>query len=220
MNDNCCTPGGLPAPAAPGLNPEAFDPCKSAIPVVICDGAPAGPVTLTGADCAGAPVDAAAPKGQIAYAVQPAGQVYKVQLCAPGAQDRELVVLCKANGDKVTLQYDVLTTPPTLVSQFNLNTNAADTTPLTALTDCGIEKLDYGSAVPYCLDGVSYTRIDVFDAQSQFVIGSVWQDEAGVQVVAPSGATIGQCVLNPPCKVPCQTSAVEFTELLINIKDF
>ena len=199
MNDNCCTPGGLPAPAAPGASATPFNICSGALPVVICGTAPTPvtiaptPITLTGADCASAAVTLTATAGSASYAVQPAGHVYKVQLCAPGAQDRELVVLCKANGDKVSLQYDVLTTPPTLISQFNLNTNTVDATPLSALTQCGLEKLDYGSAVEYCAGGLAYTRIDVFDAQNQFVVGSIWQDEQGAQVAAPAGATLGRC---------------------------
>ena len=121
------------------------------------------------------------------------GTALLVKLCTSSAKDSELVILCKVNGDKVALQYDITLTPPALLSQFNLNTNTADVTPISALSNCGIEKLDYGSAVDYCVSGVAYTRIDVFDAAAQFVVGSIWQNDQGLQVAPPASAVKGSC---------------------------
>ena len=152
------------------------------------------------------------------------GTALLVKLCTPASQDGELVLLCKANGDKVALQYNVTVTPPALLSQFNLNTNAVDTTPISALVNCGMDKLDYGSAIEYCAAGISYTRIDVFDAQNQLVVGSIWQNEQGAQIAAPLNAKIGRCAaktcdLVDGC-LPAQTSPLLSNEGSIQIDQF
>lgn len=192
-NSLCCPTTDLPAPAVGGPPLKVFDQCTGAQPVVIC-GAPAPvDITLTGADCLDVPVNTTAPEGQIAYGVQPAGHVYTVKLC-PSATDRELLLLCDTNGDKVALQYDVNTQPPTLLSAFNLNTNAVYAGPVASLAQCGQEKLDFVGPYAYCDSGIGIHRTDIVDAQLGVVVGQIWTDDAtGAQIPAPAAATMGVC---------------------------
>lgn len=123
---------------------------------------------------------------------QAPGTVFDVRVIEP--LDREFINMCDpTNNHKVTLQYDVATVPPTLLSAWNLSTNAAYVGVVANLVECVSEKLDYGSPMAYCSGGQNYTRTDVFNALTQALVGSVWQDSAGTVVAQPPSPTIGAC---------------------------
>jgi hypothetical protein len=120
------------------------------------------------------------------------GTALTVKLCKDNT-DRELITLCAPNGDKIVLQYDVTTVPPTLSSAWNLTTNTAYAGATSTLTDCGAEKVDVSAGEDYCLSGVNYTRIDIIDVKTLLPAGTLWLNDAGSPVVAPVGATKGIC---------------------------
>lgn len=123
---------------------------------------------------------------------QAPGTVFDVRVIEP--LDREFINMCDPiNNHKVTLQYDVATVPPTLLSAWNLSTNAAYAGVVANLVECVSEKLDYGSPMAYCSGGQNYTRTDVFNALTQALVGSVWQDSAGTVVAQPPSPIIGAC---------------------------
>ena len=95
------------------------------------------PLVLTGEDCDGAPVIVNGAIGTHMTVVQAPQTVFSVRIC----ETSELVRRCDpVTGDEILLQYDVSTTPPTLLSATNLTTGTPYTGDLTALISCDTEK--------------------------------------------------------------------------------
>lgn len=112
-----------------------------------------------------------------------------------GILDRELVIKCTQAGQKISLQYDVETVPPTLLSAFNLDTNTPFVGDIADLIECVGEVIDIGAPINFCSGGLDFTRTDIFDAKTGVVIGSIWQDSAGLQVIPPPAPIKGECYL-------------------------
>lgn len=122
----------------------------------------------------------------------------QVQVVGSPDTDNEVITLCNALGEAVVVQYDVTTVPPTEVSRWNLVLNAAE--PPGTLSRCtDQELLDVGAPINYCAGGIEYTRTDYFNAQTQAVIGSIWQDDTGAMVTPPVGPTKGTCASLATC---------------------
>lgn len=193
----CCpTPG-------PGITPHIV-PAATTTPepcVTIC-ALPApdvgAPVTLGGQDCTGAALDATGTVGQLTQIVQAPGQVLSVRMCAEQtpAIDREMVVACNAAGDKVVVQYDVSTVPPTELARTNLNTGAVE--PAGALVNCDNDDDDIEVVgVKACLNGVSLPGLAVVKdggVGASTVLSELWRDPAtGNWGALPAGAVVGEC---------------------------
>lgn len=114
-------------------------------------------------------------------------------ITVPPPVDNELLLMCAPNGDRISVQYDVTTTPPTLKSAWNLSTHSAYGGTIDVLKDCGTEKIEMGAPVNYCASGANVTRTDIFDAQTGLVVGSLWQDDTGAPIAIPVGAAKGIC---------------------------
>jgi len=194
----CCPPPG------PGLRPHLLPtPTASAEPCVkICDpvttvAGTGADITLGGQDCTGAALAATGATGAITQIVQAPGQVLAVRMCAPEPQlDREMVVACNAAGDKVVVQYDVTTVPPTELARTNLNTGAAE--PAGALVQCDNDDDDIEVVgVRACLNGVSLPGLAVVKdggTGASTVLSELWRDPtAGTWGALPAGAVVGEC---------------------------
>ena len=107
--------------------------------------------------------------------------------------DREIVFRCTQAGETVSLQYDVLTNPPTLLSAFNISTNSPFVGAIADLVACNTEQLDFVGPVNFCAAGNDVTRTDIFDAKTSSVIGSFWQDNTGAIILPPATVVKGQC---------------------------
>jgi hypothetical protein len=147
--------------------------------------------TTNGVDCAGLPISVTGSQGQLVQTVPHPNAVQKVQICN-GVNDREQQLLCTPEGEKVLLQYDETTIPPTLLSAWNLNTNSAYVGAIASLSDCGAEKIDLRST-DYCAAGTNYTRVDFIDTTTLLPIGSIWLDDSGQPTAQPIGAVKGVC---------------------------
>jgi hypothetical protein len=119
--------------------------------------------------------------------------VYKVQLCDP-SQDRELVKRCDPDtGAEILFQWDVTTTPPTLLSATDLTTGAAWAGDAATLVSCGGPALESDDR-DVCVDGVSLSQWVVKkDGEPTGVV--YYTDAAGQLVAVPATAviTVGAC---------------------------
>lgn len=200
-NDNCCNQlGMLPQPAVPGPAIIVHDPCALSDKVSIC-GTSEAPFELVGADCAGAPVATTVEPNQGGYAVQPAGHVYTVKLCAPNQiLDREMSVLCAPDGSKVVVQNVTPTDAPLGTAPVFEAWTLAGTAwvgDTATLADCGAEKIDIAPAAFFCDAGREVTRTSVWDVSVSPAVlaGNIWQDIHGTVIAAPVASTLfsGQC---------------------------
>lgn len=105
------------------------------------------------------------------------------------AVDRETVIACNAVGQRILVQYDVTTVPPTELARTNLFTNAAE--PPGALVPCAV-----GSDIEQtegCAAGVPSTRVRVFNPTTGALVSQTFLDAAGGVLAAPAGWTPGAC---------------------------
>lgn len=178
---------------APSGTPLAGDWVLAVAPskVFVCPApaTPPPPITVTGADCAGAPL--AVTGTNLIQTVPHPNAVQKVQLCK--STDNEIVQLCTDSGSKIVLQYDTVSVPPLLLSAWNTSTNAAYTGAIAALKDCATEKVDITEGEDYCLAGVNYTRVDGLAVDTGLPVWTMWLNDAGVPVAAPVSAVKGVC---------------------------
>jgi hypothetical protein len=156
--------------------------------------------TANGEDCAGLPVSVAGVQGQLIQTVPHPTAVQMVKICPPSPKvfDREMVVMCAPDGTKVAIQNVTaedapLGTAPTFEA-WTLN-GAPYVGSITALTDCGTEKVDISTGEDYCAAGVNYTRVDFIDTTTLLPIGSIWLDDNGTPVGQPAGAAKGLCAI-------------------------
>jgi hypothetical protein len=193
-NDNCCGTGGLPTPTNQGpFVPR--DPCEMATLVKICD-ASSVPPTVTGEDCAGAPLVVTDPK--VVLTVPAPGAVQLVKFCTPtGSLDREFSTLCAPDGTKVLIvtAWDTtapLATAPTIEAYTLAGTMYAGD--LALLTDCAAEKLDVVSE-EYCAGGFGYERTSFYDVSTMppTLAATLWRDQSGAAVADPGAGFIGAC---------------------------
>jgi hypothetical protein len=158
---------------------------------------PPSTITLEGQDCSGTALDQTGIDGRLVQAVQPAGQVYRVQFCNPSPSkfDREIVMLCAPDGTKVMIQNVTAEDAPLgtapVFEAWNLNgTPYAGS--IAALTDCGGDKVNTEHN-DYCASGVNYTRVDGLSETTGLPVWTIWLNDAGVPVAQPVGAVKGVC---------------------------
>jgi hypothetical protein len=164
--------------------------------VKICEPNPPVPFTVTGEDCAGAPLAVSDPK--VVLTVPAPGAVQLVKFCTPtGSLDREFSTLCAPDGTKVLVvtAWDTtapLSTPP-VVETYTL-AGAAYTGDRALLTDCAAEKLDIVSE-EYCAGGFGYERISFYDVSTQppALAATLWRDQSGAAVADPGTGFVGAC---------------------------
>jgi hypothetical protein len=162
--------------------------CGHAQPVFICNPG----------DMAGASTVVVTPDANAIFPVslvQPAGSSLLVTIAnQPAPIDRELILLCAPNGDRIVLQYNVATTPPTLAASWNLTANAAYTNSIGILSACSAgADIELLPALDFCSLGVSYTRVDLLDTATKTIVGSIWQDATGAVVPIPGRVMRGVC---------------------------
>jgi hypothetical protein len=155
--------------------------------------------TLQGQDCAGLPLTATGPIGQLTQVVQAPGQVLTVRMCpTTQAQDREMVMLCAPDGVRVIIQNVTPDTAPLgtapVIEAWTLS-GAPYTGVVADLVDCGIDKVNTERS-DYCAAGQNYTRVDGLSETTGAPVWTVWLNDVGVPVAAPSGAVKGICVVN------------------------
>ena len=196
-NGNCCPTTGLPTPAVPGpaLPDSVFNPCETATYVKICSDT--APITVTGADCAGAPLTVT--NANVVLTVPAPGAVQLVKFCAPtGELDREYSTLCAPDGTKVLVvaawdKTAPLTTAPA-IEAYTL-AGAPYTGDRALLTDCAAEKLDVVSE-DYCVAGVQYERVSFYDvtATPPTLSATLWRNGLGAVVSNPGEGKVGACL--------------------------
>lgn len=199
-NGNCCPTPGLPTPAVvgPALPRSNPSPCDMATPVYICEQTPPTPITVTGADCAGAPI--AVTDSHVMLTVPAPGAVQLVKFCTPtGEFDREYSTLCAPDGTKVLVvtawdKTAPLATAP-VVETYTL-AGTAYTGNRALLVDCAAEKLDVVTE-EYCVGGFQYERTSFYDvsATPPVLSATLWRDQSGSSVSDPGPGTVGQCPL-------------------------
>lgn len=199
-------PLGCPRPAGKLPSPDG---CDRAIPVVICDAPLITPLTIVGADCAGAPVTVVGAKGALVQTVPHPDAVQKVQLCNASGFDREKQLLCDpatGAGVWVVTLWPSDAVPGTLPTvEAYTQSGAAYTGAISALTRCNSEKLDIGEAEFFCANGQTLTRTTAWDVSgaAPVAVSSVWQDLSGAVVAAPAAATLasGACAIERQVKI-------------------
>jgi hypothetical protein len=111
--------------------------------------------------------------------------------------DREKQLLCAPDGTKVwaVSVWDTTAAPttPPIMELYNALTGAVYTGASAALTSCPNEKIDLADGEDYCAAGVNYTRVDAFDVNTLLPVASIWLNDAGLPVVAPTAPTKGAC---------------------------
>lgn len=180
-------------------DPQRVKFVDSCVPLQVTTGPqPVAPVN--GQDCAGAPV--AVPKALVETrrVVQEPGTVFTVKLCPDPTSGVELATACNALGDKILLQYDTKTVPPTELSRTNTRTGAAE--PAGTLVKCDQDDDTIETSEIYaCLNGKKIPGIAVLtDASAGLptVIGELWRDPVtGTYGALPAGAVVGDCVQPP-----------------------
>lgn len=203
--NNCCPTSGLPTPQVPGPAIDPFDPCEDVPRVRICtDPAVAAPATTCGADTT---VQAANLLSQAVHTTP--GTALMVKLC-PSAQDRESLILCATDGQKVLAQnVTPVDAPLGTAPTFEFWTIAIPSVPYlgdtTLLKDCGAEQVDATAAQWFCQAGQSISRTDFWDvaATPRVLLGSLWQDASGTTIPAPTAGTytVGECAVQPAYQI-------------------
>ena len=118
---------------------------------------PVLPITLDGQDCDGEALPATGMPGEIMQAVQPPGQVYKVQLCDT-AKDYEKTILCDTvTGHKVSVITDFTDPLAPEVTYWDINLGAAWTGDVADLEACPDTDLE-SDAIEMCDEGVTFLR--------------------------------------------------------------
>lgn len=199
MSD-CCTLAGIPEPAVagPAIPRDPSSPCDMATPVYICEQTPPTPITVTGADCAGAPLAVTDP--HVVLTVPAPGTVQLVKLCNPSTElDREYSTLCAPDGTKVLVvtawdKTAPLATAP-VVETYTL-AGTAYTGDRALLTTCGSDKINT-EHTDYCAAGINYTRIDGLAEETGLPVWTIWLNDAGLPVPQPAGAVKGVCLVAP-----------------------
>lgn len=180
-------------------------PCPQKVEVITPNPpAPVLPITITGADCAGAPVTATGLPQQIVQTVPHPSAVQLVKICGDKPKfDREMVTLCTPSGTKVIVQNVTpedapLGTAP-VFEAWNLN-GTAYTGAVSALVDCGADKVNT-EHTDYCAGGLNFTRVDGLAEDTGVPVWTIWLDDAGLPVAQPVGAVKGKCEVCQP--KPC-----------------
>lgn len=155
---------------------------------------PPAPAPVSGIDCAGAVVTAAA-----TLTIPHPTAVQLVKICPTSIVaakfDREMQVLCAPDGSKVLVQNvtseeSPLGTAPVIEAWTLAGAPYAGSIAL--LTDCGVDKVNTEKS-DYCLGGVEYTRVDGLSESTGLPVWTVWLNDAGLPVAAPVGAAKGNC---------------------------
>jgi hypothetical protein len=164
-------------------------PCPQKVEVV--NSPPPTPITITGADCAGAPIVATGLPQQIVQSVPHPTAVQLVRLCEP-QKDYEVERACNAAGEPVLVQYDAGIVPPLELSRTNMLTGLVE--PAGTLRKCDSDEIEL---VPLkaCLNGVSIVGVAVMtDAALPVMTGELWRDPTtNTWGALPAGAVIGEC---------------------------
>ena len=185
----------------------AIDPCD--VVVLLCGGSgggggvvpptPVAPITLEGQDCDGVALPATGNPGELMQVVQPAGQVFKVQLCN-NPQDIEKVVLCDSiTGHKIAVISDLTDPSAPIVSFWDINTGAPWTGDVSTLEACPDTDTE-SDPQAVCVDGEDMVQWVVkSDGKPTGVVYYTYPDGSLATVAAGAVISIGSCVAATVC---------------------
>ena len=231
-NGNCCPTTGLPLPAVPGpaLPDSVFNPCETATYVKICSDTLPAPITVTGADCAGAPLPVT--NANVVLTVPAPGAVQPTSLC-PNPQLAAIltelqkprydieVQTCNDSVDDWLLVIDkneLIAGLPT-ISYTNLTTAATQAVRPANLLCASPEEIEL---VPLkgCLNGVNvtgYTAIKDRATSSPSTVWTLWLNPiTGALGAADPAMVIGECKAQTSIDRPIcsNTTAGEFWNMV------
>lgn len=164
-------------------------------PVVPTTPPPTPPAELTfnGQDCEGSVVPVTGTEGQIMQAVQPAGTVYKVQLCE-GNEDFELSCgVDPLTGHQVQTAYKIVAGNFEVINRWDTVTGLAWTGDPTTLESCGGTKLE-SDDILMCDSGTPFIRwIAKKEGEPTGVTFDTDLNSQPYTVTDPANVTYGGC---------------------------
>jgi hypothetical protein len=157
---------------------------------------PPAPVTLNGLDAAGNLFPVTAASAQIAFAVQPPGTVYKVQLTEAQKDLEKVVLQDKTNDHLVSVITDFANPALPVVTYWDINLGALWTGPVTNLVAVSGGDTE-SDPVEMCDSGVSFLRWVV--KKNGVLTNMTYDTTLGMQpytVTNPANVSLGKCELS------------------------